>query len=233
MAARDKELVTLICKDCGKSFQLTYGRYRRLSKDNHWRCKECQNIQRSTRFENLSEEDRKKLHVQRSNSAKNLWNNRTEDEYRKCCESQKRRWAKLTPVEKEVIMRETRIASNEYNRRPETRAKLALRNSNRWNSLDEETKAKEIERLAKIKDDAWDSLTFDQKYTKMQRMWNAQVKTGPTEFIFNNILKSLDMISGTDYYWGFNTYPYIHPEYFKIFGNISPISKEINFPYHT
>ena len=233
MSNRDKELVSLICQDCGKSFSMTFGRYRRLPKDNHWRCKECTNIKRSQIFANLTEDERKKLKEQRSSAAKKVWSDLSFDEYIRRCESQRQRWAKLTKEEKEEIMRNTRIGHAEYMSRPEVKAMFAQMNRDRWNSYSDEERAQELIRLAKIKDDYWDSLTIEQKFNKMMHMWMKNTGVGPTEYIFNDFLKSKELVNGTDYFWGYNTFPYINPEYFDKFGHFNPISGEENIPYHS
>lgn len=234
MANRDKELISLICQDCGKSFTLTYGRYRRLPADNHWRCKSCNNIKRSLMFANLTDDERKKLHDQRSAAAKKTWEDLTLDEYMRRSESQRKRWAKLSKEEKDILLENTRKAQLEYIRSPEIRSKLAQRNRDHWAMLTEEERAKEIERLNWMRDTYWNSLTNREKFIKMSKMWSANQGTiGPTEYIFNDYLQSIGMKNGVDYYWSFNTYPYINPKYFDIFGKINKVTGEENIPYHS
>lgn len=234
MSNRDKELVSLVCQDCGKSFTLTYGRYRRLPANNHWRCKTCNNIKRSLIFANLTDEERLKLHNQRSLSAKKTWEDLTLDEYLRRSQSQKQRWARLSKEEKDVLLENMRKAQLIYARSPETRFKLAQRNRDHWAMLTDEERSKEIERLNWIRATYWNNLSEREKFIKMSKMWSAnQTIIGPTEYVFNDTLKSFGMKNGIDYYWSFNTYPYIHPEYFKVFGKINKVTGEENIPYHS
>lgn len=233
MSNKDKEKVILTCKDCGNTFELSYGRYRRFPKDHHWRCYNCNNIQRSIRFVNLTDEERQVLKEQRSSSAKKVWDLLSEDEYIRRCKSQKERWARLTPEEKESVMEKTRAASIEYNRRPEIRAKLAKRNIDHWKNMSINERIKELKRLNKIRDDHWNKLSDKEKFLKMKKMWDSQVQVGPTEYLFNDQLRSIGLTNGNEYFWSYSTYPYIHPKYYNIFGNINTITMEMNFPYHT
>ena len=233
MSDRDKELVNLICQDCGNNFAMTYGRYRRLPKDNHWRCKTCTNIKRSQIFANLTEEQRRALREQRSSAAKKVWDNLSMDEYMRRKESQRKRWAKLSIGEKEDIMRNTRIGHAKYVQTQEFKQMMARLNHDRWEAMSTDDREKELLRLAKIRDDYWNSLTLDQKFKKMMHLWMNQVDVGPTEYIFNDLLKDYGMTNGIDYFWGYNTYPYINPEYFQIFGKTNNITGEENIPYHS
>lgn len=233
MSNRDKEKVILICQDCKKYFELSYGRYRRFPKDHYWRCKECNNIQRSIRYVNLTEEERKNLTKQRSESAKKVWKDLSDDEYIRRCKSQQERWAKLSHEEKLIIMKNTLSAAAEYNRRPETKSKLAQRNIDNWKNMSIQDKIKELQRLNKIRDDAWNKLTDEEKFLKMKKMWDSNSWIGPTEYLFNDTIKDIGLIIGNHYFWGYSSYPYIHPEYYNIFGKINPLTLETNFPYHT
>lgn len=234
MSNKDKERFPIICKDCGCEFLMTYGRIRRLPSDYHYRCPKCTNIRRSKLYDNLTEEERQRINKLKSEGAKRQWQNLSLDEYLRKCESSRARWIGKTKEEKAEMMKKTREASNKYNRLPETRAKLSQRNKDKWNSMSNEERALEIIRLNKIRDDNWKSMTDEEKFKKMLKMWKANVTTiGPTEFIFNNFLKSLGIVNGIDYMWSYNTYPYINSEYFNIFGKINPITGEENIPYHS
>ena len=67
---RDKEKVKLICQDCGIEYKLSYGRYRRLNKEDGHRCKECRYINNaksaSNKYQSLSPEDKKALNAKRA-----------------------------------------------------------------------------------------------------------------------------------------------------------------------
>lgn len=233
MSNKDKELVTLICQDCGKSFTLSYGRYRRLPKDNHWRCRECNNIQRSLMFEKLSDEDKEKFRKSKSDVMKKIWTNMTVDEWNKRSKSQRERWAKLSLEEKHNIMKNTINAHNEFVKSDKFKQTMAEMNRRRWKAMSKKERQKEIERLNAIRDGYWNSLTAEEKVRKMQKMWLSQSQIGPTEFLFNTHLQQIGLVNGKDYMWGYSTYPYINPKYYDIFGKINKVTLEENFPYHT
>lgn len=232
MKPNDKDRVQLTCQDCGSTFDISYGVYRRRPNDHHWRCQTCTNIKRSLIFANLTDDERLALKEQRSSAAKKVWQNLDADEYMRRCKSQQQRWNKLSYSERRYIMQKTHEGSKIYHNLPETKEKLRMQNMGRWKNMTSEERQRELSRLNLIRDQYWDSLTDMEKYIKMQRMWMKQVKVGPTEYIFNDKIKDIGLVNGTDYFWSYNTYPYIHPEYYERFGKINPITSEENFPYH-
>lgn len=234
MSNHDKDLITLKCQDCGENFQLTFGRYRRCSPYTFWRCKKCQNIHRKVQFANLNDKQRQQLHDQRVMSAKKTWKELTVDEYMRRCISQQERWSKLPKEEKDRLLRNMREAQLEYARSPETKAALAQRNREHWSMLSEEERKKELERLNWIRDNYWNSLSEEEQFLKMYKMWSANTGgIGPTEYIFNDALISMGMKNGKDYYWSYNTYPFIDHRFYDVFGKINSITGEDNIPYHS
>lgn len=230
---KDKEKVLLICQDCGAEFELSYGRYRRLPIDNHWRCKTCTNIKRSLIFVNLTDDERKQLKEQRSSASKRVWESLNADELMRRSKSQRERWARLSPEEKEQIMLKTREGNKRYQNLTETKLKLARRNIDRWKKLSVDDRLRELQRLNKIREDYWNNLTDHEKYIKMEKLWNSQVHIGPTEYIFNDKLHEIGLINGEHYFWGYSTYPFIHQDYYNVFGKINAVTGEENYPYHT
>lgn len=233
MKMNDKDRVNLKCQDCGTIFDISYGRYRRKPVDNYWRCPKCVNIQRSLVFVNLTDEERLALREQRSNAAKKVWESLNSDELMRRCISQQLRWDKLTLKQRQKMLIKTREGNERYQNLPETKAKLAMRNAERWRNMSKEERDKEIERLSIIRDQYWESLSDHEKYLKMEKMWRSQVHVGPTEYMFNDKIHDMGFINGRDYFWGYSTYPCIHPEYYLRFGKINPITCEENFPYHS
>ena len=201
-----KDKVKVSCNDCKKKFEVDYGTYRRRSENHIWRCKSCR--------------------------AKNVWTSLTEDEYNQRCESQKERWEKLTPEEKSILMENTRIAQKQYASSPITRLRLAKRNRDRWKNLSKLERELEKIRLNNMRDEYWNSLTGEEKFFKMKKLWDSTIKIGPTEYKFNHDLRLHGLITGSNYQWGYSTFPYIHPEYYDKFGKVNPVTKEENFPYH-
>ena len=230
---RDKEKVKLICQDCGVEYELSYGRYRRLKDDNGRRCKACTNIKRSKMFENYTEEQMDALRKQRSMTSKKVWASLSKEQYAYRCSIQKNKWEGLSPEEIEERMKSCREASKKYHRSDKAKEKLRQRNIEKWNSLSDTDRQIELNRLSKIRDDCWNSMTMEEKFEKMKKMWDKIYKIGPTEYVFKDKIESIGLRNGIDYIWGYSTYPFIDENFFKKFPLINPISKEMNFPYHT
>lgn len=233
MSNRDKEKVQARCSKCGRNFDLTYGRYRRFPKDHPWKCGDCILEQKRTVYSNLSDEEKLEYSRRKSEIAKRSWATATPEQYKRRCDCQKERWAKLSKEEIMRIMKNTHEGHKLYMQRPDVRAAVAERNSKWWRELSDEERAKEIKRRRQVGHDEWNRMTDEEKFIKMSKMWNALSNVGPTEFIFNSTLQDAGLLPTSDYIWGFNTYPYINPDYYKIFGRVNPVTGEENIPYHS
>lgn len=119
----DKERVSIKCLDCGNEFTMSYGKYRRKSKDYHWRCQPCRykhhaelikedwNNDREERSKNiargvtkwhaeLSQEDKNKINKKIGDANLIVWENKSNEERERISkvhsELGKQRWAKMT-----------------------------------------------------------------------------------------------------------------------------------------
>lgn len=255
ISKNDKDLVELKCQNCNQLFNLSYGRYRRVPKDYNFLCKKCMNIKRSKIFDNYSKEERLKLTQQRSQSAKKVWENLSKKQYDERCQHQKDRWSKLSNEEKEKLLINTRIGNKKYMNRSDIKALLIQRNIDFWNKLSETEKHERIknlnkykeqyweslsniekiqvkERIKKLKQEAWNKLPEDIKLSRMMKLWKAKSVIGPTEYIFESIIKEIGLKENINYQWGYNSFPYINPEFYNKFGKINQITLEENYPYH-
>ena len=120
----DKERVTLKCLDCGNEFTMSYGKYRRKTKDYHWRCKSCRykhhselvkeywNNDKEERSKNiakgvakwhaeLSQEEKNKINKKIGDANHIAWKSKSDEERGRIsklhCELGKQRWANMTP----------------------------------------------------------------------------------------------------------------------------------------
>jgi hypothetical protein len=198
----------VICTKCNKEYLLLTAAYDKRQKrgDKDFLCKAC--------------------------TQKKIWNKLSNKDYSDRCLSQKERWAKLSTDEKDHLMSKTRKAQLKYSRSPESKARLIKRNKSKWNSLSKKDKEIELNRLNQIRTNYWNSLSEEEKYLKMKKMWDRHVNIGPTEHVFNNDISSRGLLRNINYEWGYNTFPYLHPEYYQKFGIINPVTSELNFPYH-
>lgn len=206
MYANIKDRVNVICHECNRVFTVQLGTYKRRGVKHLWKCKAC--------------------------LATKVWTDMSPEEQKQRSSSQKLRWNKLSNDEKSKVMKNTRKAQKAYYADPKTKEKLAKRNKDKWASLSAIDRKKELARLDEMRKNYWDSLSDVEKYFKMKKLWDSQTNVGPTEYKFDSDLRENGLVKDINYSWGFNTYPYIHPEYYSKFGKINHVTKEENYPYH-
>lgn len=235
MSNRDKELVPMTCSECGCEFSITYGRYRRFDKDHKWKCYKCNIKQLRESFSKLSDEEKAEYRRRKSEVSRLSWerDRNDPDAYKRRCECQKIRWSKLSKEEISRIMQKTHDGHTKYMRQDHIRRRTAERNRKRWASMTDEERCLEIIRLNKIRQDNWDNMTPEERFIKMNKMWTANNTIGPTEFAFNNVLRSIGLIPAVDYIWSYNTYPFIHENFYDVFGIKNQLTGEDNIPYHS
>ena len=99
----DKDRVSIKCLDCGNEFTMSYGKYRRKSKDYYWRCKSCRykhhaelikenwNNSKEERSKNiakgvtkwhaeLSQEEKNKINKKISDTNHIVWKSKSDEE---------------------------------------------------------------------------------------------------------------------------------------------------------
>jgi len=83
----------------------------------------------------------------------------------------------------------------------------------------------------------WDNYSDEEKLKVVNRLSNSTDETGATEKAFLLDLHKLGLIDSIDFMLcyrtnGSNGVPFIHPDFYKVFGKINPINKAENFPFH-
>ena len=209
--------ITTTCVKCESEFNIESQTYRaRIRRGSDNLCKKCQ----STYISEMKKSDYNSL----SDDIKLLRNRNLQ--------LKRKDWFNALSMDQRVeLLKPMMQGQQKHNADPNTKELLARRNRNRWKNMTDVEKSKELERLNKIRHDYWNSLTPDSQYNKMSKLWTAASMIGPTESIFEKDLRSIGMEPFIDYHWGYNTYPYEHPEFKKIFGIYNPVTSELNFPY--
>ena len=150
----DKDLVSLTCADCHKSFQLSYGRFRRFPSDYPFLCSNCQNIKKSkdakTRYQNMSEQERYEWQTK----MKSGYNNRSD-------EQKKATSIKISQIQKNIW--------NEKSNEDKKQFSEKIRNSLETKSDEEKTQWKS--NISKSQKKLWDQLTLDERKQKMASLF--------------------------------------------------------------
>lgn len=166
----DKDKVNVTCVDCGCTFEVTYGKYRRYKNDHEWRCKSCRYKHHSDilkdQWNNRSDGDRKKISDARSDGLKEHWSKLSEDKrneiFQKIGQSQKEKWNSLSP--------------EEYKQRIQA---FSEGHKREWESKSDEDRSNRIESLRNSFNEWYNNLTDEEKgeYHRKQN-----------EFHSNNVL---------------------------------------------
>ena len=220
---RDKEKVKLICQDCGVEYELSYGRYRRLNKEDGHRCKECRYINNaksaSNKYQSLSPEDKKALNAKRAQYWKDP-NNR-----KKKSEDMSNMISNMSPEEKDKWI----SGMKEYNESlpPELQAIHLI---NYYKNLSQEEKdelnKRRYDPLKKWKEELSESKRYEFMAKQMFGKKENSDKYTNTELSFMNILIRNNL--KYEFQYVSNT---IHKDFSKHF-NINPITKCGINPFH-
>jgi hypothetical protein len=241
-------LVDVICKNCGCEFKIEKEIYMKRKSNGRksfiFTCKECKSkiakinsLKALDKIQSMSSEERMELIKKKSEGLKAYHMNMSD-------ESKNRRSRNLSIgltryqknlSEEQKSQRSKNIRNALANMSNEDKINKANKTSvNMKRYMAELTKEKKEERYSKSSQSHkkyWSSLTPEEIYERMKPLLDAQTDIGPTEYDFHSLLKLNGFIEGINYSRRFDSYPYIHPEYYNHFTDINPITKYQTYPY--
>lgn len=103
-----------------------------------------------------------------------------------------------------------------------------------FKNADPEELKKRWKNIGKKTRERWDNMSDEDRIKRMKIMWDACTPIGPSEKQLYDLLKNVPMIEDINFVHSFSTesIPYVHPEFFNVFGTKNPIGGEDNYPYH-
>ena len=173
---RNARKVKLICSNCGKEFEITYGRYRQFTPNTKIRCKSCAS---KLWFNDLSEEAKNKIRLDKHN----YWQNLSDEKRTKDIELKKKRWENKTPEEKRIHAQKSsenvkkywqNLSVEERNRRKE----VSLKNFEEYRkNCSKEEKARISKLISASSKRFWENISPEkyqelcQLHSKHSKLW--------------------------------------------------------------
>ena len=164
----DKDRVNVTCVDCGKTFDVSYGKFRKYKGDHEWRCHDCRYKHHGdvikSKWANSSQEEKSKRGKAISVAVTNYWANldpiARQEINSKIGDSNKKAWENKTP--------------EEY---AETIKKFSESHKNRWTNYSPEEKELRIIELKRAYEDWYANLSDEErrKYHEKQNEFRNNV----------------------------------------------------------
>ena len=198
----NKDLITIMCKDCGCEFSVQYVNYKNKNDTHYWRCKKCKYIFigniRKLQFQNMSDEEKEKNSKLNSKNSKLGWsspdyrkkhkdsrqkyfNSLSNEEKSKIKLKKQKAWESMSLKKRKLISeKRSELMKQFWSNPPEGHREyiskmMTKRNNEFWNNISEEDKIKILSPLIEAGLVYWDSISEEERLmysNKARDRWN-------------------------------------------------------------